>query len=336
MLLSRRAWTAADLRRSAPARMAAAGAALATGVVVAAAQLSPVEATPSRSSSAPRQRASAAMTRDSQLASAEGGGYLYGLTLTDVSDIDGIVTLLKVLPRRTTVRIVFDGGRRASDYRRAIQAIHPYADIMGQVLDSSEMKSMSVDSYRRRTQEYVTAFGSRIAIWEIGNEVNGEWLGSTRSVVKKIQAAHDVVKAAKGKTALTLYYNHGCWSQPENEMFRWVSANLPESLRTSVDHTFISYYESDCNDYRPQSWDAEFSRLRALFPTAGLGFGEVGLPDPVTPRTVAKAKDVMRRYYSLRISTPGYEGGGFWWYAVEDLVGADRPLLPVLHEVWGK
>jgi hypothetical protein len=262
------------------------------------------------------------------------GDRLYGLTLDDVSDVSGIVKMLTALPRRATVRIVFDEGEPASAYRAAVTAIAPHADIMGQLLDSTGMAKTSTAAYRLRAQEYVSAFGSQVALWEIGNEINGEWLGAAKDVVAKIQAADEVVRAAGGKTALTLYYNHECWERPANEMFTWAETQLPVALRRSVDHVFVSYYEDDCNGYRPPSWTAEFDHVRALFPDARLGFGEVGLPDPATSATLNHATDVLNRYYRLSVSTPGYEGGYFWWYAAEDLVGANRPLLAAMQQAW--
>jgi hypothetical protein len=59
-------------------------------------------------------------------------------------------------------------------------------------------------------------------------------------------------------------------------------------------------------------------RLHSLYPNAHLGFGEVGLPGPVTRRTLATGEAVMRWAYGLDPGLPYYVGGYFWWYAFED------------------
>jgi hypothetical protein len=46
----------------------------------------------------------------------------------------------------------------------------------------------------------------------VGNDINGEWLGTTPDVVAKMKGAYDLVKARGNRTALTLYYNHNCFS----------------------------------------------------------------------------------------------------------------------------
>ncbi len=40
--------------------------------------------------------------------------------------------------------------------------------------------------YKNRVKEYMGVLGNNVDIWEIGNEINGEWLGSKQSVINKI------------------------------------------------------------------------------------------------------------------------------------------------------
>src|SRR5207248_7404980 len=37
------------------------------------------------------------------------------------------------------------------------------------------------------------------------------------------------------KSELTLYLNEGCFSDPKNELFTWVDANLPKELEDGLD-----------------------------------------------------------------------------------------------------
>ncbi len=251
---------------------------------------------------------------------------IIGITIDNVDQVAVMVERLRALRQRPMVRIVFDVPEPPSSYAHAVRAIAPHADILGQIADSSELARISKDALVTRTRAYLAAFGSQVDLWEIGNEVNGEWTGTPRDVVAKVTATYDVVHAAGKPTAVTLYYNPNCWEKADHEMFRWTSAHLPQRLRTGVDYAFISYFEQDCNNLRPTNWTSVFRQLRDLFPTARLGFGEVGLTEAATPATLRRASDVMRHYYAISVPIRGYVGGYFWWYGAQDILGRDAAL----------
>ena len=83
---------------------------------------------------------------------------------------------------------------------------------MGELVDSSAAKSYTVASYRQRAVDFVNAFGSQVDLWEVGNEVNGEWVGQhLAGGGQDRRPPIEVVTDAGGRTALTLYYNPNCW-----------------------------------------------------------------------------------------------------------------------------
>jgi hypothetical protein len=212
-----------------------------------------------------------------------------------------------------TTRIVFDEFVPAATYVTAVHEIRPVSYIMGEILDSFYVKDYTVAAYRQRTIEYLDTFGTQIDLWEIGNEINGEWLSKTKDVIDKMTAAYDAVKARGFRTELTLYYNQDCWEKKQNEMFTWAESNIPETMKQGLDYVLVSYYEDDCNGLRPD-WLSVFSRLALMFPNSKIGFGEVG-----TQRPDAKV-DFINRYYTLKIPLANYVGGYFWWYYREDMV----------------
>jgi hypothetical protein len=252
------------------------------------------------------------------------GDWIWGVTVDDVTAVADIVDALEHLPRRPTTRIVFDEGQPATSYQKAAAAIHDVSHVMGEILDSMYVKTLDIKGYRSRTAEYVNALGEDVDIWEIGNEVNGEWLGTTADVVAKISAAHEVVKARGKTTALTLYYNAGCWSEADHEMFAWAERNLPAAVKQGIDYLLVSYYEDDCEGLQPD-WPAVFAKLAVMFPKARLGFGECGTTDP------AKRTAYVTRYYTTRLlAEPRFIGGFFWWYFAHDMVPRTKPLWSVL------
>jgi hypothetical protein len=248
------------------------------------------------------------------------------VTVTDPWNTGPVTAALKGLSRRTTARVVFDEGQPAAGYVPVVRTIRTAADVMGELLDSQYVATLSVQQYLDRTREYLDALGDAVDVWEVGNEVNGEWLGTTPDVVAKVRGAYDLVRARGKRTALTLYYNEGCFASADHEMFTWARAHLAADLRAGLDWVLVSYYEDDCNGLQPD-WNAVFRQLAELFPTARLGIGECGT-------AVAGAKEAMlRRYYGLRLDEPRFAGGFFWWYFGDDMVPATKPLWTVLDEL---
>ena len=238
---------------------------------------------------------------------------VWGLTLDAVNNLSAIVTSLQNLNKKPTTRIVFDEFVPATDYVTAVTQIHNVSFIMGELLDSYYMNKYSLSQYAARTNEYLNLLGSKVDIWEVGNEVNGEWLGTTPDVIAKIDTAYSIIKAQNKKTELTLYYNQDCWSNSNNEMFRWVNKNLSSKLRNGLDYVLVSYYEDDCNGLQP-NWQKVFDSLHVLFPNSKLGIGECGT------KTSGNKAAFISRYYKMNITTPNYVGGYFWWYFKQDCV----------------
>lgn len=252
---------------------------------------------------------------------------VWGVTIDDVSGTADIVEALRALPRRATARVVFDERVAAEDYVAPVTAIHAVSDVLGELLDSSAVASYSVGEYAARADEYLARLGGVVDVWEVGNEINGEWLGGTADVVAKMTAAFDRAQAAGARTALTLYYNRDCWQDADHEMFTWAEANVPARMKQGLDWVLVSFYEDDCNGITPD-WPAEIARLGAIFPAARLGLGECGTRDE------ARKAEYVRRYYGMRLDEPRWIGGWFWWWFREDMVPRTRPLWAVLAQAW--
>jgi len=248
---------------------------------------------------------------------------LWGVTLDNTADIrpgtlDEEVASLRALPTMPIARIVMDVGTGPAAYVTAVDALHPVSFLMAELGDSSEMKKETVAAYKHFESSLVAAYRNTVDLWEIGNEVNGEWVGSSSKEVAKFTDSYNSVTAVGGATALTLYYNPQCWTTRSHQMFRWAQANIPASMKAGLDDVLISYYPDDCHNYwpTPARWQSVFNRLHVMFPRAKLGFGESGIStDKGTP--AAKAA-LLSKYYTLDISGDNYVGGYFWWYYAED------------------
>ena len=220
---------------------------------------------------------------------------------------------------------MLDEGQTSSYYKTAAAQIHAVSFVMGEILDSFYMNSVTPAQYSARTTELMNGLGSNVDIWEVGNEINGEWLGTNTDTVAKMTSAYNLVKTAGKTAALTLYYNEQCWANPSNEMFTWATANIPANMKSGLDYVLISYYEDDCNGLQPD-WPTVFHKLAVMFPNSKIGFGETG-----TNNSNLKAA-YINRYYNMTINEPNYIGGYFWWYGKQDFIPMTKPLWTTFNE----
>jgi hypothetical protein len=249
---------------------------------------------------------------------------IYGVTVDRTSNLSATVIALGKFSKKVTVRIVFDEGMHPADYQDAVDQIHSVAYILGQPADSSYVVDFALDQYKARFSEYLNAFGDKVDLWEVGNEVNGEWLGPPADVSAKILAAYDIVKAAGKKTVLTLFFNEGedCAPSPQYEMYSWVQNHIPERMKSGVDYVLVSYYPASCPQYKPD-WRNEFTKIGNIFPNSKLGFGELGITG-----TDAQKASMIDEFYPMQVDHPRYIKGFFWWYFCQDMV-------PYTNHLWG-
>ena len=257
---------------------------------------------------------------------AQAAGWIWGVTTDDPTvNTAQQADALAGFRYRPMLRAVFDppdvdGHPVASDYTAAVTALAGAADLMGQPVDSSLMPDLDAAAIQARMQEYLDALGSRIRVWEVGNEVNGDWLGP--GVVPKVEAMYDATKAAGKLAALTFYHEYP--TNGPHDVLAWTDANLPPGhrMRAGLDFVFVSYYE-DANSghmLTQPELDALFGGLASRFPNARVGFGEFGWEGTI-PADAATRAALIQRFYGYRVpSVPHYQGGGFYWHFRQTMV----------------
>lgn len=271
---------------------------------------------------------------------------IYGVTVDSVSNLPEIVAGATALSHQPTTRVYFDvNDATGQTYSTALEDLYPHSYVMGELLDSSDMPRAERQDLTKPTWEhdrvaaYLSNLQTYVDIWEIGNEVNGNWtcLGGAstpctasgyRTGANLIVDAYDQVSSLGRPTALTLWYNgngpndpNGCPGTGEPDPLTYSSTYLPASVRDGLDYVLISYYQTQCNDYALTNADVTsfMQKLHALYPNAKLGFGEVGLPNAVSSASDRQtAISFIDHYYGLDTGLPYYVGGYFWWYYAED------------------
>ncbi len=258
---------------------------------------------------------------------------IYGITIDRVTGIAKMIAAERTLPERPTTRVYFGATEPPGYYLDPVKQLHAVSSVMGELLDSSDATGVSPAAYQARVESYLATLGPSVDIWEIGNEVNGSWTGPYAAGSAKIQEAYTDVAAAGGASALTLYANeyapNNCGDGgTELTPVQYSNQYVPASVRDGIDYVFESYYPTQCASTYPSNAEVavEMTRLHALYPHALLGFGEVGLPHPAKPKTLAAARQVMSWAYGLHPGVAGYVGGYFWWYGRQDVLAGKRLL----------
>lgn len=240
------------------------------------------------------------------------------------------VEALAALPRRIALRVVLDRGTPPADYVASVRKLAAVADVMALPLDSSEMARVDAAHAGQRARRYMEALQDAAPIWEVGNEVNGNWLGA--GTVGKIEAMFDVAKAHGKQTALTFYYENP--ATPGHAMLPWIDAHIPAGhrLRDGLDYVLVSYYEDQNGGHRltQAEIDSIFSGLARRFPKAGVGFGEFGWGGRI-PSDPAVRAELISRFQGYRSSEPAFIGGGFYWHFRQTMSPMSKPDFELLR-----
>jgi hypothetical protein len=268
------------------------------------------------------------------------GDLQWGFTLDSVKDARRLLTsVAELAPGNGWVRIVFDRAEPPESYRAAVDLAHTLGvRVVGQILDSSQMKGVSLAAWRDRVNRYVTALPA-VDEWEVGNEVNGTWLGPD-VVAKVAYAARYLREHTRARTLLTLYWQLG-EEEPRSSMFEWASHNLSSELLRDIDDIGISLYPED----HPMglAMNRVFATLHARFPSQRLLISELGYWSADLGHTwwwgsrsnpTDRGRAAVASLYQSAILGFPYSGGGtYWWYYRQEALGPTplRRTLAALH-----
>ena len=132
---------------------------------------------------------------------------IFGVTVDSIRGLGSIVAAERALPDRPTTRVYMSIREPASYYAGAVSELDSVGAVMGELLDSSDARHIGVAAFDRRVRAYLSVLGHTVGIWEVGNEVNGNWTGPYSDGAAKLVEAYDDVATAGASSALTLYAN---------------------------------------------------------------------------------------------------------------------------------
>jgi hypothetical protein len=267
----------------------------------------------------------------------------WGVTFDDISGGSGDLATVRDLvggnPRDGWVRIVFDRTEPASYYAQEVTDAHGLGlHVVGQLLDSSDMAAVSLAAWQARVASYVTTLPT-VDEWEVGNEVNGNWLGS--DVAAKVAYAASYVKShTSARTLLSLYWQLG-EDDAAHSMFTWLRANMSAATMAQIDDLGMSMYPED----HPMgvAFDRVISTLHAAAPgqrvmVTELGYWSADLDHTwwwgsTADPTGAARRQVASLYQSAIMGYPYSGGGAYWWYYLTETLPKNQlwSTLATLH-----
>ncbi len=257
------------------------------------------------------------------------------------SPLNKIQTMTSSTPASETgwVRFVFDPTVPTANYANEITYAHSKGlKVMVEPVDSAFCDSSSpTPGFGCTLAAYHTAFVNATTkltgtaapdAFEIGNEVNGDWVfssGGNTPAARLADAANVVTANAPGKLrVLTLFYQINTPSAASTSMFNWARANLTSTIRGKIDDVLLSTYVEQAP--LGLAFDQVMRRMQAEFPTQKIGIGELGywIPDQrywwafsnlasTSSPTAAQLQPIADQYYRASYGYANSVGAGFWW-----------------------
>ncbi|WP_408590157.1 hypothetical protein [Novosphingobium sp.] len=260
---------------------------------------------------------------------------LRGITVDAVERAGAVLASVSAHRAVPTVRVVFDPGNAPAYYAPTIERLRPQAYIMGQLVDSSDMAKYTAAQVQARARSYAAALGPKVDVWEVGNELNGDWVGSSPAQInaKALRAYRVIANEFHARTAVTLNYWVGpqCYDHKWDDTLAFARA-MPAEMRTGLDYVLLSIYETACDPaQKPTAAQVAtmLNELGTIFPKARLGIGEIGAQGRAdglrANPSLAEKQRIARLYFGMQPTLaaqvgPRFTGGYFWWYYVEDAV----------------
>lgn len=208
--------------------------------------------------------------------------------------------------------------------------------VMGGVLDTAQWpNTLTPEIYTERAKNLVLHYKGQINCWEIGSEINGNWLGGSRNpiaaedVYRIYQSAADALKTLDPGLELvaSLYWWEGTAPDDEHTLFGWLARFIPRGFGRNVDVVALSIQPED----NPVGMALEriFEKTHLALPEKRLMVGSYGYVEGeelkgfwwLHPKDVDGArKDLVTLITPGALALDASLGGGFWWQTLDQML----------------
>lgn len=274
----------------------------------------------------------------------------FGLTLDDslikrLDDVDWIAEAaarsgsnwVRLVLRPNAADFSYASLRSFNEYDAIVDALRKKKlAVMVDVLDTAQWpKTMTPALYAERVKNVVLHFKGKIAAWEVGPELNGDWLGGAADPlspdqVYKIYAAG----AAKAKeldpdaeVVATLYWWEQTAPDRAHSLSGWLKRFAPQGFGKTADVIGLELYPED----NPVGFSLEraFDEAADALPGSTLMLSSFGYVEKdalkgywwLSPDDVDGArKDLLILYTVASCAMRSSVCGGFWWQALDQML----------------
>lgn len=287
-----------------------------------------------------------------QLALDERGGkdFRFGLTLDDtlLQRMDDVDWVAEAVARSGSgwVRLVFRPN--ASDFTYgSLRSFNEYdgvfeelqkrkVKVMGCILDTAQWPStLTPEAYAERVKNIVLHYRGKVDVWEVGSEINGDWLGGSSAPLGLEQAYKIFLAGAtrakeldpQAQTLATLYWWEATAPDREHSFSGWLKAHAAKGLAKNIDILGLSLYPED--NPVGMSLERAFATAADALPGTKLMLSSFGYVEQdalkgywwLSPEDIDGArKDIVILYTTASCAMPSSLGGGFWWQTLEQML----------------
>ncbi len=288
----------------------------------------------------------------------------FGLTLDEsllkrLDDLDWIVEAVR-RSGANWVRLVFRAN--ASDFLYSLRRSFNEYDgivaeltrnkikVMGCVLDTTQWPAtLTPTLYAERTGNMVLHYRGKISSWEVGTELNGDWIGGARAPLTPEQV-YLVYSAGVNKvkeidpsleTVATLYAWDETAPDREHALPDWLALQVKRGFGLNLDVVGLSVQPED----NPMGMGLEraFDLLSGMLPTQKLMLSSLGFVEKeelkgywwLAPDDVPGARDdISTLYTTASCAMRNSLCGGFWWQTLDQILPPGRRKATGLYKAW--
>jgi hypothetical protein len=290
----------------------------------------------------------------------------FGLTLDDtllkrVDDIDWIAEAVE-RSGSNWVRLVFRPNpadftyaslRSFNEYDGAVAALRKRKiRVLGGILDTAQWpKTLTPAAYAERVKNIVLHYKGQVSMWEVGSEINGDWLGGASEplgldAVYKIYSAG----AAKAKeldpeteTMATLYWWDATAPDRAHSLAGWLAHFTPKGFGKNLDFIGVELYPED--NPVGMALERAFDTVSEAVPGTKVMLSSFGYIEKdqlkgywwLAPEDAdGGRKDLMILYTVASCAMRSSVCGGFWWQTLDQMLPVGHHRATELFNVYKK
>ncbi len=287
----------------------------------------------------------------------------FGLTLDEsmlkrLDDLDWVVDAVsrsganwvRLVFRANSSDFTYSSLRSFNEYDGIIERLsRKKISVMGSVLDTTQWpKSLTPDLYAERVKNLVLHYRGKISSWEVGSELNGDWLGgagapfSVDEIYRIYSSGAAKVKELDPEleTVATLYAWEETAPDRAHALSGWLTLQVKRGFGKNLDVLGLSVQPED----NPAGMGLEHlvTVARDALPgqkilISSLGFAEKEqvkgywwLSDDIE----SARKDVAVLYTTISCAMPRSLCGVFWWQTLDQMLPPGNRKGTELYKMW--